>query len=213
MNAKDVLQKVMTLLNVEHRVSLAAQGSDTAFKFSDGAEGSGILEVGQPIFKGKVACSDGEYEAVVPTQNGPKNYKLVVANGVIAQFELLPNPGEQKMSEETKVEEVVETNLSTEATPATEVVETILAEDPMAALDARVKALEDAITKLLGEEATEPAHQGPPAMAPGVEMSAEKSSKAKPFTGAPKEEAKIAALVNQSKGTNTIDRVFARMSN
>jgi hypothetical protein len=210
MNAKDVLQKVMTLLNVEHRVSLAAQGSDTAFKFSDGAEGSGILEVGQPIFKGKVACSDGEYEAVVPTQNGPKNYKLVVANGVIAQFELLPNPGEQKMSEETKVEEVVETNLSTEATPATEAVETILAEDPMAALDARVKALEDAIAKLVGHEAQP---EEAPAMAPGVEMSAEKSSKAKPFTGAPKEEAKIAALVNQSKGTNTIDRVFARMSN
>jgi hypothetical protein len=115
MKATDILKKVAEIVGVE----LASMGSKSYAKLKDGGViSANAFENGNVVLQGdgSSALGDGEYEVSVDGENGAQLYKLVIEKGVIAQFELLPNKAEQKMStEEIKSEEVEETvNLAEE---------------------------------------------------------------------------------------------------
>jgi hypothetical protein len=209
MKATDILKKVAEIVGVE----LSSMGSKSYAKLKDGGViSANAFENGNVVLTGDGpgSLSDGDYEVIVDGENGAQLYKLVIEKGVIAQFELLPNKAKQKMStEEIKSEEVEETvNLAEEVKEEEpkkdeEVKEEKMSiEDVVAALEARLKALED---KLAGAEVE-------------VEMpemkKEEKMSASKKFNGAPVEEKKVNPIVtNSNKTRSTIDSVWEKMSN
>jgi hypothetical protein len=103
-----------------------------------------------------------------------------------------------QLAEEKPMEEKVEEKPMEEKKE-----EKMAIEDVVSKLEERIKALED---KLAGAEVEKEVSMPD-------DMKKEEKMSAKRFTGAPKESAKLDALVNMSKGANTVDRVFARLYN
>jgi hypothetical protein len=211
MKAKEILSKIADIVGVE----LASMGSKVYAKLEDGSlVSSNAFENGNVVLvgDGNSSLADGEYEVYVDGEAGAKLYKLVIEKGLISQFELLPKKGEQKMSEQTKntneqvkLEEVDE--VKEPVNPMDEEKkeqEKMSVEDSIASIEARIKVLEEYLKADKADEKDEDEMMG--------KNKEEKMSKAKKFNGAPVEEAKAKPIVNQTKSSNTIDKVWERMA-
>lgn len=209
MKASEILKKVAEIVGVE----LASMGSKQYAKLADGGViSSNAFENGNVVLQGDgpSLLADGEYEVSVDGENGAKLYKLVIEKGVIAQFELLPQKAEQKMSteeikNEVELEEVVEEKDPMKEEEVKE--ETKMAiEDVVSALEARIKAIEDYMKADKEEDKAEEEVV--------AEKKEEKMSAAKKFNGAPVEDKKMNPIVtNANKSRSTLDSVWEKMSN
>jgi hypothetical protein len=204
MNAKEILNKVAQIVGVE----LASMGSKQYAKLADGGViSANAFQNGNIVLQGDgpSALGDGEYEVSVDGENGAQLYKLVINSGMISQFELLPKPATKMSTEETKTEEVMvaleEEKIVEPAKDEVKDETKMSVEDMVAALESRLKALED---KMAGAEVE---------IEPEMKKE-EKMGKQKKFNAAPVEEKKANPIMtNANKSRNTIDSVWEKMSN
>jgi hypothetical protein len=108
----------------------------------------------------------------------------------------------EEVKEEEKVEDKKEEEAPKEEKKKEE--EKLAVEDMIAALDARIKAIEDYMKADKAEDVAEEVV---------VESKKEeKMSKQKKFTGAPKEDKTAQPVVKSTKSANTIDKVWERLA-
>lgn len=213
MDYKEMLSKIADIVGIKS-TELSA---DLYAKLDNGDIISAVAwRVGQPIFSvsqsGKSPMADGEYMAIIPTNdNGESVYKLVVSGGSISQIDLQNNV---KMSEEIveTTEEVVEMAVDPNA-PAPEAPQPTAPEEKMAALEQMVSELLQRVAALEAEDAAE----GPEDMMPesdSMDMEKEMAMSAqKKFTGAPVDNPKVDMGIKTQGGDTTMNNVWKRMNN
>jgi hypothetical protein len=100
MDAKNIFNKIATLVGVQKEVNLSFGGDEYGKLKDGGAVATDAFEVGHVLFVinedgSKVLAPDAEHKIFVPTQNGSKLFNVVTADGIITQMELQPNPGKE----------------------------------------------------------------------------------------------------------------------
>lgn len=208
MNAKLIIDKISDILGVERKqeVNLAVQG---VLRDSKVPVFSEDFKRNFPVYKmegdTKSLLEDGEHFLELSTEEGPKHYRLVMANGLLSRFDLLPTPAvmmEEAPIEEPKVEE-----------------EKMAVEDRISALEAAVSEIMGMLQKMMPKEDEEEveieAGKKEQMMSKQEDTVEEVELSAKKFTGAPKDEAKmLKGMINANKNQDdVIDSVFSRMSN
>lgn len=212
MKAQELINKIANLVGVE----LASMGSDVYAALEDGtvvyanafSNGNIVLKKGSDE-----KLADGEYQITVEGEQGPKLYNLVIMEGVISNFDLMPQKGEQKMNKQNlavdeKDYKEAEGEKTYEESPAKEKKqEELNLEEVVAALIEKVAALEDMMKGMMEkkEEVKEEVEEM-------GDYKEQKMSKSKKFNGAPAEQPKIKNLINPGKTQGTIDRVWERIA-
>lgn len=203
MDYKEILNRITDILGIE-------LSSDLYAKLENGDIISAVAwRVGQPVFSvsqsGKSKLADGEYTAIIPTNdNGQSVYKLLVKDGSIAQIDLQNNV---KMSEELENQVELAEPAPIEPAPADA--------QPSQSLEEKMMAMEQIISDLvarIGALEAEDVAEGPE-MEDGMDMKKEMEMSAqKKFTGAPVENQKLDVIVKSQGGDSTMSNVWKRMS-
>lgn len=196
MNAKTVLNKIMTLLSKEEEMATA--------KLTDGTiVESPSFDVGQPVEvvteEGKVPAPDGEHELVLADEEGNEILiKIVTENG-----EIISRENVELVEEVEEKEEEMEAIIGTEDSDDKDL-EEMEEEDPIQKMAIRIEELEKRISQLEGVEVDEERIEEAPD-AEVVEVEDEEDFNLPKLDGAPVE--KMSRL-NIGKAVRTPQSIF-----